>query len=207
MSGSRCRSITAGADGVGDLTQAPLDALSVETGTRPKAPSLANVTEHQRRKGRHLAAIHAHYLQDMARLSAVIDRIEAGDTPPAHLAQIVLASDMHQNFAAFGNLCGQGCQMLVMHHNIEEHHMFPEIEGKAPPFAALIARLREEHGVVHELLTRLAACAGRLTSSPDAAGFAEARATFQALHRAIESHFSYEERELEAAIGVYVERV
>lgn len=190
-----------------DLSTTPLDALSVETGTRPQAPVLKNVTEGQRQKGRHLAAIHAHYLQDMARLSAVIDRIEAGDTPPAHLAQIVLASDMHQNFAAFGNLCGQGCQMLSMHHNIEEHHMFPEIEGKAPPFAALIARLREEHKVVHELLNRLANCSERLSRTPDAEGFAETRTTFAALHRAIQSHFGYEERELEAAIGVYVDRI
>jgi len=190
-----------------DLSATPLDELSVEAGTRPSAPALSQVTDAQREKGRHLAAIHAHYLQDMARLATVIDRIEAGDSPPAHLAQIVLATDMAQNFAAFGNLCGQGCQMLAMHHNIEEHHMFPEVEAKAPPFAALIARLREEHKVVHELLNRLAACAGRLTQSPDADGFAETRAVFDALHRAIQSHFGYEERALEAAIGVYVERI
>jgi iron-sulfur cluster repair protein YtfE (RIC family) len=192
---------------VRDLSNTPLDALSVEAGTRPQAPALSNVTEFQRQKGRQLAAIHRHYLQDMARLSAVIDRIEAGDAPPAHLAQIVLATDMAQNFAAFGNLCGQGCQMLSMHHNIEEHHMFPELEGKAPPLAAIIARLREEHQVVHELLNRLADCADRLTRSPDAQCFAETRATFAALHRAIESHFGYEERELEAAIGVYLDRI
>ena len=190
-----------------DLSQTPLDALDVEAGTRPQAPKLENVTKAQRAKGQHLAAIHAHYLSDMARISMVIDRIEAGDTPPAHLAQIVLASDMAQNFAAFGNLCGQGCQMLAMHHNIEEHHMFPEIEGKAAPFAALIARLREEHKVVHELLDRLANCAERLVNQPDADGFAETRATYRALHRAIQSHFGYEERELEAAIGVYVDRI
>lgn len=193
--------------GNSDLRATPLEDLSVETGTRPRAPTLPDATDAQRAKGRHLAAIHAHYLQDMARLAAVIDRIEAGDTPPAHLARIVLASDMAQNFAAFGNLCGQGCQMLTMHHNIEEHHLFPEIEGKAAPFTALIARLREEHKVVHELLDRLAACSERLTRSPDAAGFAETRAVFAALHRAIQSHFGYEERELEAAIGVYMDRI
>lgn len=190
-----------------DLSDTPLDALTVEAGTRPHAPPLDNVTDVQRQKGRHLAAIHAHYLQDMARISMVIDRIEAGDTPPAHLAQIVLATDMAQNFRAFGNLCGQGCQMLSMHHNIEEHHMFPDLEGKAPAFAALIARLRVEHKVVHELLNRLAGCAERLSQSPDADGFARTRATFDALHRAIQSHFGYEERELEAAIGVYLDGI
>ncbi|MEO1557816.1 MAG: hemerythrin domain-containing protein [Pseudomonadota bacterium] len=190
-----------------NLSDTPLDALSVEFGTRPRAPKLDNVSDAQRAKGRQLAHIHAHYLQDMARISMVIDRIEAGDTPPAHLARIVLATDMAQNYAAFGNLCGQGCQMLTMHHNIEEHHMFPEIEGKAHPFAALIARLREEHKVVHELLDRLARCARDLVHQPDEAGFAQAREIYRALNRAIESHFGYEERELEAAIGVYVDRI
>ena len=151
--------------GNSDLRATPLEDLSVETGTRPRAPTLPDATDAQRAKGRHLAAIHAHYL------------------------------------------CGQGCQMLTMHHNIEEHHLFPEIEGKAAPFTALIARLREEHKVVHELLDRLAACSERLTRSPDAAGFAETRAVFAALHRAIQSHFGYEERELEAAIGVYMDRI
>lgn len=190
-----------------DLSQTPLDGLDVEAGTRPRAPKLDNVTKAQRAKGRRLAAIHAHYLQDMARIAMVIDRIEAGDTPPAHLAQIVLATDMAQNFRAFGNLCGQGCQMLTMHHNIEEHNMFPEIESKATPFAALIARLREEHKVVHELLNRLAISAERLVEHPDQTGFLHTRATYHALHRAIQSHFGYEERELEAAIGVYLDAI
>ena len=189
------------------LADTPLDALDVEAGTRPSAPKLDNVTEAQRAQGRHLAAIHAAYLQDMARISMVIDRIEAGDAPPAHLAQIVLASDMSQNYRAFGNLCGQGCHMLMMHHNIEEHHMFPQVEAKAPGFGALVARLREEHEVVHELLDRLAACAQRLVETPDADGFIQTRATYRALHRAIQSHFGYEERELEAAIGKYLDGI
>ncbi|MEL7092581.1 MAG: hemerythrin domain-containing protein, partial [Pseudomonadota bacterium] len=172
-----------------DHANTPTADLRVEFGTRPKAPPLPDVTPAQRAKGRGLAAIHAHYLRDMARIAMVIDRIEAGDTPPAHLAQIVLAADMTQNLRAFGSLCGQGCQMLMMHHNIEESHMFPEIEGKATLFATLIARLRAEHEVVHTLLDRLADCATRLTEKPDAAGFAETRATFDALHRAIASHF------------------
>jgi len=191
-----------------DYRAAPLEALTVEAGTRPSAPKLDNVTEAQRAKGRGLAAIHRHYLRDMAMIARVIDRIEAGDTPPEALANIVLATDMSQNYRAYGNLCGQGCQMLAMHHDIVETHMFPELADKTPSgFAPLIARLRAEHEVVHALLERLGACAARLSEAPDAAGFAEARATFDALHRAIQSHFGYEERELEAAIGVYLDRL
>ena len=110
-----------------DLSQAPLDSLCVETGTRPRAPALPQATDTHRRAGRQLAAIHRGYLMDLARIAAVLDRIKAGDAPPEDLRDIVLSLDMGQNLRAFGSLCGQGCQMLVMHHNIEQSHMFPPI--------------------------------------------------------------------------------
>lgn len=191
-----------------DLTAAPLADLTVEFGTRPAAPKLDTVTPQQHAAGQHLAMIHSHYLQDLARIAMVIDRIEAGDTPPAHLAQIVLASEMSQNFAAFGTLCGQGCRMLMMHHDIEEAHMFPAVDAKAPAsFAPIVARLREEHHVIHELLNRLGEAAQTLATRPDPAGFATTRDIYHALLAAIESHFGYEEASLEEAIGVYLDGI
>ena len=160
-----------------------------------------------RRKGRQLAMIHAGYLRDMARIAAVIERIEAGDTPPAHLAQIVLSSDMAQNYRAFGSLCGQECRILTMHHNIEEHHMFPDLERRATGFAAVVQKLRDEHRVVHELLERLAAAAHEMMETPGPEGFAELRAIFAKLHAVVASHFKYEETALEEAIGHYLDGI
>ena len=191
-----------------DWAQASLEELTLDFGQRPDAPVLDNVTPQQRRAGQQLAMIHGHYLSDLRKIALVIERIEAGDAPPDHLREIILAADMTRNFAAFGTLCGQGCRMLMMHHDIEETHMFPGVNSKAPTsFAPIVARLRAEHAVIHELLTRLATCAEDLAASPDQTGFDTTRHHFAALLTAIESHFGYEERTLEEAIGVYLDGI
>lgn len=190
-----------------DLSSHPLHELSLDEAARPAAPPLPDATDGHRRKGRQLAVIHAGYLRDMARIAAVIARIEAGDTPPAHLAQIVLATDMAQNYRAFGSLCGQECQILNMHHSIEEHHMFPDLEARATGFGAVVAKLRAEHKVVHELLERLAAAAHGMMQTPDADSFAALRDIYRQLHMVVQSHFKYEETALEEAIGVYLDGI
>lgn len=188
------------------VSDLPLDALSVETGTRPRAPKLPGVTEAHRRNGRQLAAIHRGYLWDLARIAKVLDRIEAGDAPPEALRDIVLSLDMAQNYRAFGSLCGQQCRMLAMHHSIEEHSVFPQIETKAAAgIAAVVARLRAEHEVVHELIKRLDRAAMALIEDSGAAQFAEARDVFRKLRSEVASHFHYEETELEEALGLYVD--
>ena len=190
------------------LAHLPLEDLSVESGTRPKAPALPGATEAHRSKGRHLAAIHRGYLADLARIAAVLERIEAGDSPPEHLRDIVLTLDMAQNLRAFGSLCGQGCQILTMHHNIEQAHMFPALErAGVDGITAVVARLRQEHEVVHELLKRLEQASHALVASPQDAELAQCRAVFLALKSAIASHFHYEETELEEALGLFVDAI
>ena len=188
-----------------DIATLPLDALSVETGTRPKAPPIAEATDRDRQAGRQLAAIHRHYLMELAKITRLMERIEAGDAPPAALANIVLHSDMSRNLSAFGTICGQACHVLMMHHNIEEGHMFPGLEGPATDgIRAVVARLKDEHKVIHELLNRLAAAAQALAADGSDQRFAEVQAVYRALFEAVRSHFKYEETELEEAIGVYL---
>lgn len=191
-----------------DLQAVPLADLVVNDGTRPSAPAFNVVREGQRDAGRHLAAIHRHYLMDMARIMAVLRRIEAGDAPTEELHQIVLAADMSQNLRAFGNLCGQECQVLTMHHNIEQQAIFPQLESTGNAgLRAVVKRLREEHKIVHELLERLASAAHKLISEPTEDGFAQARAIFVQLEAQVRSHFRYEETELADALGVFGVRI
>ena len=188
-----------------DIAILPLDALRVDKGTRPRAPRLGAATDRDRAAGRQLAAIHRHYLMDLARITRLLERIEAGDAPPAALADIVLHSDMSRNLSAFGTICGQACHVLMMHHNIEEGHMFPGLEGRAPEgIRAVVARLKDEHKVIHELLNRLAVAAKALAAEASEARFDEVQAVYRALFEAVRSHFKYEETELEEAIGVYL---
>ncbi len=188
-----------------DLTALPLDALNVEEGVRPSAPAISGATDGDRQKGRQLAMIHRHYLMDLARIATLMKRIEAGDAPPEDLAEIVLHSDMAKNLSAFGSICGQACHALMMHHDIEEAHMFPGIDAPATEgIRAVVARLKQEHTVIHELLNRLAVAARACAEEATEARFDELRAVYSKLLEQVRSHFRYEETELEEAIGVYL---
>lgn len=187
-----------------DLRDRALSELSVEDGTRPPKPDLGTVDPPQRQAGQHLAAIHAHYLQDLSRIAQVLQRIKAGGAPPQDLAHIVLNAEMTQNFRAFGTICGQECRVLTMHHNIEEQSIFPLLHQRgSAEVRAVVDRLRAEHKVVHELLERLAATAHDLAANPSEDPFAEADAIFSQLVAVVRSHFHYEETTLEEALGVY----
>lgn len=190
------------------LSHHALDDLDLEENARPAAPQIAGATADHVRAGRHLAAIHRHYLMDMGRIAAVLQRIEAGDAPPEDLRQIVLATDMGENFRAFGSLCGQECKILTMHHDIEGADMFPRLEAAGGGvFAEIVAKLRAEHEVVHELLVRLERAAMALMYDQTEDNFQVAAAIFRKLEAVIRSHFKYEETELAEAIGYYLDGI
>lgn len=188
-----------------DLSTRALEDLSLNETARPSAPPVPGATDMHRRQGRQLAAIHRHYMMEMAQIAAVLARIEAGDTPPEHLKRIVLSLDMSENLSAFGSICGRECQVLKFHHDIESSDMFPRIEAAgAGMFREIVTKLKAEHEVVHELIMRLERAADALTHDPSADNFARAAAVFRKLEEIVRSHFKYEETELAEAIGYYL---
>lgn len=190
--------------GDSDLRHTPLAELSVETGVRPGKPDLGTVQPGARRAGLHLAAIHRHYLGDLARIAEVLQRVKAGDAPPAELAHIVLDTDMAQNLRAVGTICGQECGVLKMHHDIEEQSIFPPLHARGTSqIKAIVDRLQAEHLVVHEILERLAAAADTLSVTPSTENFELATEIFDRLLSVVRSHFHYEETTLEEALGVF----
>ncbi|HBM59024.1 MAG TPA: hypothetical protein DD444_07515 [Citreicella sp.] len=188
-----------------DISTHPLEDLSLDEAARPKAPPVPGATDAHRRQGRQLAAIHRHYLMEMAQVGAVLTRIEAGEAPPEHLKRIVLSLDMAENFRAFGSLCGRECQVLKLHHDIEGASMFPRIEAAGGgKFREVVAKLRAEHVVVHELIMRLDQAADALMEAPGEESFLQAAKVFRKLEEVVRSHFGYEENELAEAIGYYL---
>lgn len=185
-------------------TQA-LDELDLDEAARPKAPPVPGATEMHRRRGQHLAVIHRHYLIEMAQIATVLARIEAGDAPPEHLKQVVLSLDTAENLRVFGSLCGRECQVLKFHHDIEGSDMFPKIEAAGGTgFLGIVAKLKAEHEVVHELIIRLDRAADALIADPSEPNFEEAARTFRKLEEIIRSHFRYEETELAEVIGFHL---
>ena len=185
------------------LHDTPLADLTVEFGTRPEMPALPEATEQDRRMGRRLAAIHRMHLNDVGRIGIVLDRIEADEASGEDLSAALLSASFAQNVRQFGSLCGRECKVLTFHHDAEEYSLFPELAGKGnDALRAVVARLVEEHKVVHELLIRLERAAMALMFEVDAEKFNEARAVFRQLESVVHSHFSYEETQLEEASGV-----
>lgn len=191
--------------GMSDLSTQTLEELNLAEADRPRAPAVPEATDVHRQQGRQLAAIHRHYLREMGQIGAVLARIEARDEAPEQLKQIVLSLDMAENFQAFGNLCGHECQVLKFHHDIESADMFPRIEeAGVAGFREIVAKLKAEHEVVHELIVRLGRAADALIDDPSEANFARAANTFRKLEEVVRSHFGYEETELAEAIGYYL---
>jgi hemerythrin-like domain-containing protein len=92
-----------------------------------------------------------------------------------------------------------------MHHDIEGADMFPRVEAAGGGvFRAIVAKLKAEHTVVHELLIRLDRAAEALVQDPTDENFKTAAATFQKLEDVVRSHFSYEQTELAEALGYYL---
>ena len=186
------------------LSNTPLTELTVDYGTRPTMPAMPEATDGDRLTGRRLAAIHRMHLNDVGRIGIVLDRIEAGEASGKDLSEALTNAEFAQNVRQFGSLCGRECKVLNMHHDAEEYMLFPELATKGnDALRAVVARLVEEHKVVHELLVRLERAAMALMFEVDAEKFNAARAVFRQLETVLHSHFGYEETQLEEAIGVY----
>ena len=179
--------------------------LNVEFDERPSMPALQNVTEAEYRAGLHLAAIHRMHLRDMQRLTHMLEQVEQGAVSPEVFAQEVSNVELTHNMRMFGTMCGRECQVLTFHHDAEEHMIFPQLEQQnIQALSRVVERLKQEHLIVHELITRLETAAHALVQNPDEHNLAKTKATFAKLHTVVISHFGYEETELREALGRFV---
>lgn len=171
--------------------------------TRPPLPEMPQLSEQQRLPMRHLRAIHEHHRRNMRVMRGMIDGVRKGDTSASELHEHIKNNPIAENYRLFGNLCGQHCQLVNGHHQIEDYHMFPALEGKMKALDKVIKRLREEHEVVHALLLALAAEAEKLIGDPSEDQFEQTIAAHEKLERLLLSHFEYEEQGVGPALGVY----
>ena len=187
------------------LRSCELCELNVEFGERPSMPALQNVTVAEQRAGLHLAAIHRMHLRDMQRLAHVLEQVEQGAVSPEVFAQEVSNVELTHNMRMFGTMCGRECQVLTFHHDAEEHMIFAQLEQQnIQALSRVVDRLKQEHLIVHELITRLETAAQALVQNPDEHNLAKTKATFAQLHTVVISHFGYEETELREALGRFV---
>jgi iron-sulfur cluster repair protein YtfE (RIC family) len=171
--------------------------------TRPKAPKIDGITPAQRSRGKRLAMIHDHHLEQMNQVRWVMEQVEAGAASAATLLDAISSLQMAANYRLFGNLCGRECQMLTLHHTIEDESIFPVLQQGSEGLRKVVDRLSEEHSIIHGLLQTLEAHARKAVTQPGGDTFAALKAAFLALDRFVRSHFGYEQEELEEALGYF----
>jgi hemerythrin-like domain-containing protein len=180
-----------------------LDIQFLDDATRPAPIRIPNLTPAQRAPGEHLKEVHDHLRDNMKTLAVLIERAAKGQVSAETAAAEASGLVMVANFRRFGNLCGQHCQIVHVHHSIEDEAVFPAIAAQGEAFRAIADRLRAEHVVVHELLLRLIDALGTLASRPSPAHFDDTVAIYRALERVLLSHLGYEEDAIGDALGYF----
>lgn len=180
-----------------------LDIGFLDDATRPAPVRLEGLTHDQKAAGAHLRAIHDHLRDNMKTLGKMIERAARGEASATQVAEETSGLAMIANYRRFGNLCGQHCQIVNVHHSIEDEVLFPAIAAQGAAFAAIADRLKAEHVVVHELLVRLVAALGALAEAPGGDRFDEAVEIYRALERVLLSHLGYEEDAIGDALGYF----
>ena len=180
-----------------------LDIGFLDDATRPAPIRLQGLTPAQRAPGEHLRAVHDHLRDNMVTLGRLIERAAAGNADASEVTVEAASLAMVSNYRRFGNLCGQHCHIVDMHHSIEDAAVFPAIAAQGAGFAAIADRLRAEHVVVHELLVRLVGALGELATEPGQDRFDETVEVYRALERVLLSHLGYEEEAIGDALGAF----
>jgi len=173
----------------------------LDDATRPKAPKIEGITPAQRRQGKRLALIHEHHLEQMNEVRWVMEQVEAGEQSAETLLEAISSLQMAANYRVFGNLCGRECQMLTLHHTIEDQSIFPALRHGSDGLTKVVDRLAQEHLIIHQLLEALHDKAVNAVREPGRETFAALKAAFLALDRVVRSHFGYEQEELGEALG------
>jgi hemerythrin-like domain-containing protein len=179
------------------------DIEFLDDATRPAPIRIPNLTPAQRAPGEHLKEVHEHLRDNMRTLAVLIERAASGKASAAEVTAEASNLAMVANYRRFGNLCGQHCQIVHMHHGIEDEAIFPAIAAQGDGLRAIADRLRAEHVVVHELLVRLISTLGALAEAPGQDRFDDAVTIYRALERVLLSHLGYEEEAIGDALGAF----
>lgn len=180
-----------------------LDIGFLDDATRPAPIRLEGLTEAQRAPGLHLKQVHDHLRGNMQTLAVLIERAAGGDVGAREATDEAAGLAMVANYRRFGNLCGQHCNIVNIHHSIEDQAVFPVIAAQGAAFKAIADRLQAEHVVVHELLVRLIDSLGELATEPGPSRFADTLELYRALERVLLSHLGYEEEAIGDALGYF----
>jgi iron-sulfur cluster repair protein YtfE (RIC family) len=134
--------------------------------------------------------VHGWLREELARLREEVEgRLTAGGPRPMRLQAHCLAF----------------CSALTRHHTAEDGGVFPTLAAEHPELAPALAELSRDHEQIAEILERLQAVVDGLSSEDgtpaDPAAARQVRGEIDGLIALVESHFTYEEKKLVAALN------
>jgi hemerythrin-like domain-containing protein len=152
-----------------------------------------------------LRRVHDHLRSELATILVAVDQVAAGAADPGATRSMINALTMRENFWALGSFCAGYCQMLSMHHGIEDAAMFPGLLARNAALAPVVERLTADHELVAGVLVELdSALVALLDGGRDVATI---RQLAQRLSDLLLPHLAYEEEQLLPVIGRLTERV
>ncbi|UJA20851.1 LLM class flavin-dependent oxidoreductase [Thermoleophilia bacterium SCSIO 60948] len=180
-------------DGTRLSSERPWDDAERPTGP-PRDPE-RTYGPHEEATAQHLIDVHDALRRELLQLRDLIDQVSRGTTDASSVRSFITRMTIRQNNWTLGTFCETYCGHVTGHHTLEDRSVFPHLRRADPRLAAVIDRLGEEHEVIAELLERVdEALVSLVTPEPD--GIDQVRAAIDLLTDAMNSHFSYEEREL-----------
>ncbi|QKE83045.1 LLM class flavin-dependent oxidoreductase [Arthrobacter sp. NEB 688] len=173
-------------------------ALPWDEASRPRYPDIADssgYTEAQLAVPRHLVDVHDHLRSELAQVRDVVDQVARGMLSVGSARSAVNAMTMRQNQWTLGAYCESYCRIVTGHHSLEDASIFPHLRWTDPAAAPVIARLEEEHEVIHDVLDDVdRALVALVADEPGAMD--RLRHVVDVLTDTLLSHLAYEEREL-----------
>lgn len=97
--------------------------------------------------------------------------------------------------------CLSFCAALTRHHTGEDVGAFPALARAFPELRPTIAKLAEDHELIRVIQHGLERLLDGVADPPDAAEAGRVRGELDGLAAILESHFSYEERTIVAALN------
>ncbi|MFC8080563.1 hemerythrin domain-containing protein [Streptomyces sp. NPDC057307] len=136
--------------------------------------------------GNQLIDVHIWLREELARLQDDVDGFLAGSGERPR--------ELRSHCLAF-------CSALTRHHTAEDDNVFPALARQFPELAPVLEQLARDHHMVTAVLGRLQDLLDGIGPAPDAAEARRVRGELDGLVALVESHFTYEEKKLVAALN------
>ena len=148
-------------------------------------------------------------LQDMLRtelieLREILAQVRDGAVSAGSARSALNEMALRQNDWTLGAFCSRYCGAVAQHHGLEDDAVFPHLVRSDRSLEPVIARLTDEHLVIHDAIQAVdRALVGHINHPDD---YSPIQSAIDALTDSLLSHLSYEEHEIVeplARLGFY----